>query len=333
MANIKSGMTDPKVKLLRYMDRVQGVMNGNFRPPVIADVDVVQGLCNLDCDWCCQANSRNNKKPLFMAEKTMEEIGPFSKDWEIKSWRIAGDSEPTLNKNLDTLLQSGHNNNIDMGLITNGTLLNKVNNLEYLTWIGISLDAATPETWSKLKHAPEKMYSHIIDNVRNIRRSYPDVDITLKFVKYNNGDMTKEDLTQKKMNMDTTGTNNNTDAELLPALANELGVNYHILDGFPKDPQYKFDVCRGTPLYGTFGADHKFYICCDRRDGATLTDDYTRNDWKELPRLWGSDKHKDLVDKIVPADCAFCSKAWLNTIMENIIIDGKYTKDYQVGFI
>jgi len=332
MAQIKSGMTDPKVKLLRYMDRVQGVMDGNYKPPILADVDVVQGLCNLDCDWCCQAKSRASKDPLFMSEETMKQIGPFSKDWEIKSWRIAGDSEPTLNKNLDTLLQSGHDNDIDMGLITNGTCLHTVDNLEYLTWIGISLDAATSETWSKLKHAPESMYLKMMDSIRNIRKNNPDIDITLKFVKYSSDDnVTKEDLTHKVRSEDSV--NNHRDAVLLPILADNLGVNYHITEGFPKDPEYKFDKCQGTPLYGTFGADHKFYICCDRRDGAILTDDYTRDNWKELPNLWGSDKHKKIIDEIVPSDCAFCSKAWLNTIMDNIITDGKYTEDYQVRFI
>ena len=31
-----------------------------------------------------------------------------------------------------------------------------------------------------------------------------------------------------------------------------------------------------------------------------LTDDYTRDDWQELPRLWGSDRHKTLIENIQP---------------------------------
>lgn len=334
MAHKKSGMTDPKVKLLRYMDRVQGIMDKQFKPPIMADVDVVHGVCNLDCEWCCQRASRENKSPLFMKKETMERMGPFCKEWGIQSWRIAGDSEPTLNKELSVLLQSGHDNGLDMGLITNGTLLDTVKNLQYLTWIGISLDAATPEIWSKLKHSPESMFWRIINNIKMIKEKYPDIDVTLKFIKYSSrDDMGRVEQRAKRFYKELEAVDNYKDAELLPKLADELGVNYHIIDAFPKNPKYKFDVCRATPLYATFGADHKFYICCDRRYGPILTDDYTRNDWTELKTLWGSEKHIKIVDAIRPTTCLFCSKSWLNTVMENVMLDGKHSNEYQVKFI
>jgi len=334
MAQIKSGMVDPKVKLLRYMDRIQGVMEGNFKAPIMADVDVVQGVCNLDCEWCCQRRSREEKSSLFMKKETMERMGPFCKEWGVKSWRIAGDSEPTLNKDLSVLLQSGHDNGIDMGLITNGTLLQNIKNLQYLTWIGVSLDASTPEIWCKLKHSPEKFFWQIIDNIKMIRKEYPHIDVTLKFIKFSaSGDMGRKEQFAKKMFAELENVDNHKDAELLPALADDLGVNYHIIDAFKKNPKYKFDVCRATPLYGTFGADHKFYICCDRRYGPILTMDYTKDNWNELLRLWGSDEHKKIIDAIRPPSCAFCSKAWLNTVMENVMLDGKHSKEYQVNFI
>jgi len=122
---------------------------------------------------------------------------------------------------------------------------------------------------------------------------------------------------------------------LLPRLAQELGCKYILRDAMNKDSvsQFKFKICRGTPLYATFGADHKFYLCCDVRTGYILTDDYTRNGWQELHDLWGSKKHKELVASIKPKNCKFCSKEWLNTIIENIILDGKYSDEYQVNFI
>ena len=324
---------DPKIKLLRFTDRVQGVMEGKFEPPIMADIDIVTGVCNIDCEWCCQMDSRKSKNALFMDEETMIRMGEFCKDWGIKSWRIAGDSEPTLNKSLGTLLQSGYDNNLDMGLITNGILLNKVKNLEYLTWISVSLDASTPEIWSKLKHSPEKNFHKIIDNVKYIKKTkkYKDVDITLKFTKWSSeNSIGRKDFIGigKTMIGD-----NYKDSELLPELAEELGVKYRIHEAFPKEPDYQFDTCRATPLYATFGADHKYYLCCDRRLDYILTDDYTKDDWKELPRLWGSQEHKDLIDSIVPKSCLYCSKHWLNAVMENVIGDGKHTDDYQVNFI
>ncbi len=323
---------DSKIKLLRFPDRVQGIMKGKFLPPIMADVDVVSGSCNLDCEWCCQRKSREGKKPFLMSVDTMKKIGLFCRKWGVKSWRIAGDSEPTLNPNIDVLLRNGYDNGIDMGLITNGVFLNNVKNTNLLIWIGISLDASTAKTWSRLKGSPEENFHRIMKNVRKIRKEYPKVEITFKFTKWSRKvHLGRKDFSRKGKELKQL--DNYKDVELLPKLAKKMGVEYIIHDAFPKKPDYQFDKCRGTPLYATFGADHKFYICCDRRYDYILTDDYTRNNWKELPKLWGSEVHKKMIDSIKPRTCPYCSKAWLNTIMENIIVDGKYSHKYQVNFI
>ncbi len=322
-----------KLKLLRHYDRVQGILNGKFLPPIMADIDLTSGLCNVDCEWCNQRKTREELKEIFMSVKTMERMGQFCREWGVKSWRIAGNSEPTLNPSIDVLLNSGHENGIDMGLITNGILLDRVRNLHLLNWLGISLDAATAGTWSRLKHSSEENFYRIMDNVRNIRKNIPNLEITLKFIRWSEDtDLGRKDFSNEKMEI--LGIRNNyADADILPELARELGVKYTIRDAFLRKPAYKFEVCRGTPLYATFRADHKFSLCCDRRNDFILTDDYTRNDWRELYDLWGSEKHKDLLASINPKECQFCSKEWLNTIMENIILDGKHTKEYQVNFI
>ena len=198
------------------------------------------------------------------------------------------------------------------------------------------MDATCAKTWSSLKGSPEKNFHRIIDNVKRIRDSIPNLEISLKFIRW----AEDQHLGRNDFVTETTGSkvrqrNNFSDAERLPMLAKELGCEYILRDAFPKNSaeQYQFEVCRGTPLYATFGADHGFYLCCDVRTGYVLTDDYTRNDWRELYDLWGSEKHRKLVASIDPKECKFCSKKWLNTIMENIILDGKYSNEYQTNFI
>ncbi|MBI4855223.1 MAG: radical SAM protein [Acetobacterium woodii] len=333
---------DSKIKLLRYFDRVQGILDGEFLPPIVADVDLVNGLCNLNCEWCCQRGSQETKKTTFMPMDTIKKMGLFCKKWGVKSWRIAGDSEPTLNPNIHYLFRSGHEHGISMGLITNGVLLDKVKDLHLLSWLGVSLDAATAKTWSQLKGSPEKNFYRIIDNIKRIHDSIPGLEVSIKFIRWSDEihlgrKELSPNLTAKHKKKPTPGRqkDNYADAEMLPQFAKELGCKYILRDAFPKDTarQYRFEVCRGTPLYATFGADHKFYLCCDVRTGYILTDDYTKNDWHELYDLWGSQKHKDLIASINPKKCKFCSKEWLNTIIENIILDGKYSNEYQVNFI
>ena len=307
---------DEKIKLLRHYDRVQGILDGNFQPPIMADVDVVSGVCNLNCVWCCQKSSRESGTRTLMPEETMRRLGSFSREWGIKSWRIAGDSEPTMHSKLHILLNSGYENGIDMGLITNGSFLDLAQDLHLLTWLGISLDATSAATWSLLKGAPETEYHRVIDNIKRVRQDVPDLEITVKFLKW--------------FKYDTVS--NHSDLEALNSLTDQLGTKMLIREEFTK-VNHKFDVCLATPLYANFGADHRFHVCCDAKQASILTDDYTRNDWSELLGLWGSQKHKELIASIDPEKCQFCTKQWLNNIFESIILDGKYTKEYQVNFI
>lgn len=329
---------DPKIKLLRYADRVQGTVEGHFGPPIMADVDATNGLCNLDCEWCAQRASQQTKPATFMPVETMKRMGPFCAAWGVKSWRLAGDSEPTLNRDIHHLFRSGHDSGIAMGLITNGILLDQVQDLHYLTWIGVSLDATSAATWSRLKHSPERNYHRILDNIKRIREAHPHVEISLKFIRWSSG----SSQGRQEMAPGTEGVavadgpqDNLADAEGLADLAHTLGCKFIVRDAIQKDcsSHYRFDVCRATPLYATFGANHQFYLCCDQRTGLMLTDDYRRDDWKELLRLWGSPRHLELVKSIQPRNCAYCTKEWLNSILENIVLDGSRSREYQVDFI
>jgi uncharacterized Fe-S cluster-containing radical SAM superfamily protein len=332
-------MRDEKVKLLRHYDRLQGIVDREFRPPVMADIDVVNGLCNLDCEWCAQRESREGKKPSFMSVDTMKRMGPFCREWGVKAWRIGGDSEPTLNEHIHHLFRSGADQGIDMGLITNGVLLDKVRDIHLLRWIGISLDAVTAATWSRLKHAAPSTFHRIVESIRTIREKYPELNVTIKCVRWSNAShLDRYDLSSGRKDSEEESANlldNYADAEEVPRFAEALGCSYVVRNAMPKDAAatYRFDVCRATPLYATFASDHKFYLCCDQRSNYVLTDDYTRNDWTELPSLWGSSEHKRLIDSIRPKACKYCSKEWLNTIIESIVLDGKLTRDFDVNFI
>ncbi len=332
-------MKDEKVKLLRHYGRVQGIVDNELLPPVMADIDAVNGLCNLDCEWCAQRESREAKKPTFMAVDTMTRMGPFCRKWGVKAWRIGGDSEPTLNENIHHLFRSGADHGIDMGLITNGVLLDRVSDVHLLRWIGVSLDAVTDTTWSRLKNSDASNFHRIIDGIRAIREKHPELNITIKFIKWSNAQhLDRYDLSSAHEGNDGYGgvkLDNYSDAESLPRFAEELGCNYILRNALPKDSAktYRFDICRATPLYATFASDHKFYLCCDQRSNYVLTDDYTRNDWTELLSLWGSPEHKRLIGTIRPKACKYCSKEWLNTIIENIVLDGKYTRGFDVNFI
>ena len=275
-----------------------------------------------------------------MSEETMNRLAEFSAKWGIKAWRISGDSEPLLNKKINALIFAGHCDGIDMGLITNGVFLDRVtgSSLRRLTYLGVSLDAASPETWSRLKRSSPENYHKIINNVRLAREMAPHLDISLKFIRWNpQTDSHKQDFGDNHLpllnNDPVQDTSNYRDADLLPGLAESLGVRSIIKDAYPADmhQSYKFERCNATPLGGVFDASHKFHLCCDARNRYVLTDDYTRDDWRELPRVWGSDAHWQLIESIVPQKCTGCAKFGMNEVLEKLVMDP--AQDVQINFI
>ena len=173
-----------EAKLLHHTAHVHAISTGSFLPPIMVDIDPVDGVCNLDCNWCCQAKSRSARPAKFMTPNTMKQLGVFCGDWGVKSWRISGDSEPLLNQNIDTLIHSGYDSGIDIGLITNGVFLERVSAFSKLTYLGVSLDATTASTWSQVKNTSPRGFDTIINNIKRIRNDHPSLDLCIKFVRF-----------------------------------------------------------------------------------------------------------------------------------------------------
>ena len=326
-------------KLLHHREHITGIAKGNFLSPVMVDIDPVDGVCNLDCAWCCQAQSRSSRPAKFMSPETMRRLGPFCRDWGVKAWRISGDSEPLLNRNIETLIQSGGDSGIDMGLITNGVFLDRIQSFSYLTYVGVSLDATNALTWSELKRSPPEGFKKIIRNVQHIRQEHPDLDLCIKFVRFHSEtSLTKEQFSKVGTNFDddpVSQSNNLQEAEELEDFAKNLGCRPITRDAYPTGfaDTYSFSKCHATPLGGVFDASHQFHLCCDARSVHVLTDDYTRNDWQELPSLWGSDRHKQMIADIQPKKCAGCAKFKTNEILEHVVMTSEASESYQVNFI
>lgn len=330
------------LKLLHHADNITAIRarSRNLRAPVMVDIDPVDGVCNLDCEWCCQAASRASRPATFMSTDTMNGIADLCQWWGVKAWRISGDSEPLLNKEINMLISAGAFHQIDMGLITNGVFLERVRpeSLRALTYLGVSLDAATPATWARLKRSAPANFGKILNNVRYARSVAPNLDISLKFIAWApSTSLHKEgfgDAALPIINQDViTDSSNVHEKEALVELAAKLGVRAIVKDAYPANMHetYKFTVCNATPLGGVFDASHKFHLCCDARNRFVLTDDYTRHNFKEVPNLWGSDKHWKLIDSIVPHKCMGCAKFKMNEVLQHVVMSP--SADAQINFI
>ncbi len=166
-------------KLLIHVQRWKQINRGEKIPsPALITVDPTN-VCNLNCAWCNAEFVRKQRKTL-LSEKILLNIADFLPHWgdnnpDFKSGVdaicIAGGGEPLLNPGTANFIDKVIANGVEIGVVTNGTEISKcVDSLSQCTWVGVSVDAATPGTFNKLKNnSSDSNYIHnITRNIANL---------------------------------------------------------------------------------------------------------------------------------------------------------------------
>jgi organic radical activating enzyme len=147
------------MRILLWRKHLEACAKGHFLTPMMADIDP-SGHCNYNCYFCNASNIIDNKRKDLPEEhwlKLADFLAKWGSDTEegpIKSFCVAGGGEPFMNPATPALLERIYENGAETGVITNGSLLNhsKIELLSRVTrWTGFSMDAATKETYNKLK--------------------------------------------------------------------------------------------------------------------------------------------------------------------------------------
>ncbi len=163
-------------KLLAHVERWKRIKRGRpIPPPALITVDP-SNICNLNCVWCNAEFIRKERKGM-LSEKVLKAIADFLPRWgeDCKVWKpgvdaicIAGGGEPLINPSVEEFVDRLVYNGIEVGMVTNGALINKyIDALSQCTWVGVSIDAATKETYNKLKRLPEdsNIFDKVIENI------------------------------------------------------------------------------------------------------------------------------------------------------------------------
>ncbi|MDL1970806.1 MAG: radical SAM protein [Candidatus Desulfofervidaceae bacterium] len=163
-------------KLLAHVLRWKEIKKGNaIPPPVLVTIDPINA-CNLQCIWC-NANYILRKNKEKISKEVLSQIADFLGKWQDKEgWRveavcIAGGGEPLLHPDFSLLVERLLANNIAVGVVTNGTCIDKhIEALAECTWVGVSIDAGSPETFNKLKNRNGHIdwFSKVLDNIQHL---------------------------------------------------------------------------------------------------------------------------------------------------------------------
>lgn len=111
-----------------------------------------------------------SKKVLLKLADFLPRWGENNPTWipGVEAVCIAGGGEPLINPAIADFIDRLIQNGIEVGVVTNGLMIYRyIDALSQCTWIGVSIDAATRETYNKLKGLPpdNDTFDRVIENI------------------------------------------------------------------------------------------------------------------------------------------------------------------------
>jgi len=171
-------------KLLSQVYRWRLIQRGQPVPqPALVTIDPTN-RCDLNCIWC-NSSYVIKKRSNHLSRMALLDIADFLRDWQgspkwekgVEAVCIAGGGEPLINPHTPDLIDRLVENGIQVGMVTNGTNLWDLESLSKCTWIAVSVDAGTPETFEKIKGRDR--FDRVIKNIKYLIKYSKDHKTTL----------------------------------------------------------------------------------------------------------------------------------------------------------
>jgi len=350
------------LKILYFKEHLNAIAKGKFLPPITTDTDP-SSICNFNCVWCnAKGIRRDNSK--IIPPKHLLKLADFYKEWGVKSTCVSGGGEPMVNPGFSDFLYRLKKNGIKSGVISNGSLMTEKNAraiADCSSWCGISVDAGSREVFAKVKGLKdESIFDKVIENIRTLARikkeTNSNVELTYKYLlhPFNVKDIYKAAKLAKSIGINTFhlrpvcwdnlyGQRNKKpidfsnisktieeEIEKSRKLEDENFKFYSVRHKFGESFERKinFKRCWATPLVSTFGADGNVHLCFDVRGKKEWILCKHYPDPKEILKVWGSSKHKKIINSVNVEKCPRCTFGPHNEIIEKVILEDKMFLDF-----
>jgi len=154
-------------KLIYHPGRVSDWLLGKDIFPIYIEIAPFGG-CNHRCIFC--ALDYMGYKPVALETRILKSFIKDAAKCGVKSVMFAGEGEPLLYKDIVEIVRYTAGSKIDVALTTNGVrLLPQVSGgiLPYLTWLRVSLDAASPKTYAKIHRTSPLDFERVLENIKS----------------------------------------------------------------------------------------------------------------------------------------------------------------------
>lgn len=169
---------DPTNKIFFHPEILTKFLNGSRIYPISIEMDL-SDECNLKCNWCRYAEGH---KPNVMSLQLAKKILWEAQSLGIKSVVYSGGGEPLLNPEFELITKVANQAGLDQGIYTNGCFIDsQIQPLSHLMkFIYISLDAATKETYERIKHSDQ--FERVLCNIRMLAEQKRKARVGLGFL-------------------------------------------------------------------------------------------------------------------------------------------------------
>jgi len=331
-------------KLMAHAPLWKSLSDRQASPPVTITIDPINA-CNFSCPYCNASKVTGSGHKID--QKLNAPLAKFLKDWGVKTVCVAGGGEPTLHPSIiKDLVDAG----IRVGIVTNGSLMDRCPDLLSLCdWVGVSVDAATPKTFEKVKET--NSFIKVIDNIEllatlmnPLKKKSSGYGIFYKYLILPGNEHEIAAAAKLARTLGCKGFHARP--------AGIAGVNVEVV----KD-QCNIAKTYGTNEFGVYTVTHKvgknlaannnfkkcwgcvmtcvitphpkgfnIDLCCDQRDKYRLAEGLTEP--SQILEVWNSKKHWKIHDSINPQKCPRCTYGPHAKLFENCIDTDNMTYDF-----
>lgn len=254
-----------------------------------------------------------------------------------ESMEFSGGGESTLHPNFIEMCLYAKDKGISVGVLTNGTILSKVylNSrecpIDTFSYIRISLDAATPETFKSIKKSD--MFEKITTNISlliKMRGANKRPRIGTKFLlnNINISEIEKMVMLAEKLGVDyvqfkaehsSGNTLDNSQVEYADVSIQTI-KNKYTIPIYGRIQKSRCNLkCFMSPIHAVIDHLGNIYTCCFfSNENGLIGNIFDRS----FVDVWFSGKHREIIDNITPEMCEQASGSGCRWFGYNEIMDG-----------
>lgn len=322
-------LNDKKVESI--LDVYRGKKTYDELFPISVDIHLTNA-CNLRCSWCTDKNlmQQGATMPYEKVISLMDEFAEHNTGVTLE-----GGGEPTLHKDFSAIVDYAYNKDVDLGLISNGTIdISK--DVYKFKWIRISLDSCNAEEYKKEKGVDK--YSLVLENLkkfcecRNPQKTF--VGVGYVITKRNMDNL--EELVKKldELGVDYIYFRPVEEAEdILPTVQDMLNLKKKLIE-WTENTRIKYLIsikdrvvknnnslpCVAHSLTSIIHADGTVNLCEKRRHDEICLGSVMDSSFCEL---WTSENRKLATNKLLCAECQngcdVCRITGFNDIFNQLI--------------